>query len=305
MPLVSKLRTLDKNVDDEARRAISKILQNSDSSAWPHVAQEVGPPSDSRYSELFEIEYGKEDSKMQTKQLFEALSNRNDRKPILLRPGWDTLCATLKGKVETRAGATHLLRDASLADHEWLLSQIDVEIVNEETFSAIFKVVIMWRIVRTIEGMKVSNSLQNHLLRWFTSCVSLRAPEEPIAISVFSVWVDLEGIGTAFNMLWGDNADTMGSCSSLSSAASIAHAASIIYQSSTSACVDNYRSMESERPEVNSEADALVATARRSVKPFKKLLPRKKVAQGRKVETKVLDIRASDLSGSAGIYISV
>jgi len=287
------LCSLDRSLDDEARRAVSRIFQDGDSIGLLDAFQVAGMPPDSRYSELFEIEYGKEDSKMQAKQLFEALSNRNDRKPILLRPGWDTLCVRLKGTVATSAGASYLLRDASVAEHDWLLSQIDAEIVNETTFIAIFKVVVMWRIVRTIGRVKVSNELWNRVC-WWLRC------EEPIAVTECNVWIDIEGVGIAFYMLWGNPSPTSQTASthgtrpyvervnSLPDAAPMPAATRVVeYEGMESA-----RAMESERPDPEFEEDVLDATARRLPKVRKKLLRKKENDQR---ESTKLDEKEQDL----------
>jgi hypothetical protein len=137
---------------------------------------------------------------MQARQLFQALSAKQGRKSILLNPSWDVLCSTLTGTVDASTGTSHLLRAASVTEHEWLLGQIESEIVNEETFSAIFKVVITWRIVRTLGLLRAMDELWQCMR--LTSCCAPRAAAEAITMTMFHVWVDIEGEGIAFQMNW-------------------------------------------------------------------------------------------------------
>jgi len=292
MRLSRMLRTRDRSLDDEAKRAVSTILQNGDLDGLLSAFQTVGMPSDSRHSDLFEIEFGRDEAQRQANELFGALANRNDRKPILMRPGWDTLCRNLKGNLETRAGTIHPLLDATLSEHEWLLSQIDTEIVNEETFNAIFQVVVMWRIARTLHSLKVSSERRNRLRRCVRCCGTLLALEEPIRVSTFNVWVNIEGAGLVFSMLWGE-----------SSSSKMTRRSSSSNESSTqsSICVGIYEGMESHRLQTESEANVLDATTRRLAKPSRRLLPKKLILR-RRAASKVVETRENISPGSIDVF---
>lgn len=279
------LHTLDLSLDDAAKRAVGKILQNGDSAGLLEVFQEEQLPSDSRYVELLEVEFRKEDVKMQLKQLFEALSERNDRKHILLRQGWDVLCVALKGKVETSTGAEHLLRGASLADHKWLVSQIDAEIVNEATFCAIFKVLVMWRIFRTVASFKAMDDLRNSVRSWLPCCLA-QTPDATI-LSLFTVWVDIDGAGIALNMIWGEPSSMLANGQDASMALTAGRMdvdqcerLPIRGNKSSVTRVGEFEGMESDRPEVESELDSTidgVHSSHRRLPQTRKKLARKKV----------------------------